>query len=231
MSYWKIAAAQYEPPHTTLAGHVARHLQFIEAAARQHCELLVFPSLSLTGCSDKNRPLPAPPDEALMRPLVHAASTHRMTIIAGLPVEHHCKFVEGVAVFAPWKATPLLFAQGHNTCVSRQQQMISVLSQSVEGMDIDPAFSLFTTSQSINDNELFTSTCQWQRFSHRFAISVLMANARRDSALWDEAGQLIVRAGSGSLLLTGQRTAQGWQGDIIPLREAFLTRKNICCEL
>ncbi|MFH0722253.1 carbon-nitrogen hydrolase family protein, partial [Citrobacter braakii] len=34
----------------------------------------------------------------------------------------------------------------------------------------------------------------------------------------DEQGRLIVRADSGSLLLTGQRTPRGWQGDIIPLR-------------
>ncbi len=31
-------------------------------------------------------------------------------------------------------------------------------------------------------------------------------------------GRLIVRADRGSLLLVGQRSSQGWQGDIIPLR-------------
>lgn len=49
-------------------------------------------------------------------------------------------------------------------------------------------------------------------------IAVLMANARGNSALWDEHGRLIVRADRGSLLLVGQRSSQGWQGDIIPLR-------------
>nr|EES2230060.1 hydrolase [Escherichia coli]EEU0083945.1 hydrolase [Escherichia coli]EFN0568470.1 hydrolase [Escherichia coli]EFO7821992.1 hydrolase [Escherichia coli]EHH5823301.1 hydrolase [Escherichia coli] len=34
----------------------------------------------------------------------------------------------------------------------------------------------------------------------------------------DEHGRLIVRADRGSLLLVGQRSSQGWQGDIIPLR-------------
>ena len=48
-----------------------------------------------------------------------------------------------------------------------------------------------------------------------------MANARGNSALWDEYGRLIVRADRGSLLLVGQRSSQGWQGDIIPLRRLF----------
>lgn len=42
MSYWKIAAAQYEPLHTSVTEHVAHHLQFIHAAAQCQCELLVF---------------------------------------------------------------------------------------------------------------------------------------------------------------------------------------------
>ena len=56
-----------------------------------------------------------------------------------------------------------------------------------------------------------------QRFAHKYAIAVLMANARSGSALWDEKGQLIVRADKGELLLTGSLGRQGWQGDIIPL--------------
>ncbi|MDI8841795.1 hypothetical protein MJI69_31700, partial [Salmonella enterica subsp. enterica serovar Anatum] len=42
-------------------------------------------------------------------------------------------------------------------------------------------------------------------FSHKYALAVLMANACGSSALWDESGQLIVRADCGSLLLTGLR--------------------------
>lgn len=101
MSYWKIAAAQYEPLHTSVTEHVAHHLQFIHAAAQCQCELLVFPSLSLLGCVDENDALPAPPDEALLEPLAHAAATYRMTIIAGLSVEHNNRFVKGIALFSP----------------------------------------------------------------------------------------------------------------------------------
>lgn len=109
MSSWKIAAAQYAPLNASPAEHVAHHLEYIELAARQQCELLVFPSLSLLGCDERNKSLPAPPDEALLQPLTHAADTHHMTIIVGMPVEHNCRFVKGIAIFAPWLASPLMF--------------------------------------------------------------------------------------------------------------------------
>lgn len=218
MSHWKIAAAQYEPLQTSLTEHVAHHLQFIRAAAKCQCELLVFPSLSLFGCMDESDELPAPPDESLLQPLAHAAATYRMTIIVGLPVEHNERFVKGMALFSPWMTAPLMFHQSHGACIARQRNTISVVDSQPEGIDIDPAFSLFTTCQCVSESELLSSTSRLQRFSHQFAIAVLMANARGSSALWDERGRLIVRADSGSLLLTGKRTSQGWQGDIIPLR-------------
>ena len=50
MSFWKVAAAQYEPRKTSLTEQVAHHLEFVRAAARQQCQRLVFPSLSVLGC-------------------------------------------------------------------------------------------------------------------------------------------------------------------------------------
>lgn len=218
MSRWKIAAAQYEPLKTSISEHVAHHLSFIEAAARQKCGLLVFPSLSLLGCSDDHQSLPAPPDPDLLLPLSHAAAIHRMMIIAGLSVEHNNRIVKGIAVFAPWMTTPRMFHQCHGACLGDDLKSISVMDEQPEGIDMEPTFSLFTTGQNVREPELLSSTSRLQRFSHKFAIAVLTANAHGNSALWDESGRLIVRADRGSLLLTGQRTPQGWQGDIIPLR-------------
>jgi len=218
MSLWKIAAAQYEPLKLTFREHVAHHLEFIKAAAQHNCNLLVFPALSLTGYSEAHKPLPAPPDCSLLQPLATAANTHRMTIIAGLPVEHNNHFVRGIAVFSPGITVPRTYPNSLGACLCDDLKTISVLDQKPEGIDMDPDFSLFTTSQSVGEPELLSSSSCLQRFSHRFSIPVLMANARGSSALWDESGQLIVRADRGSLLLTGQRTPQGWQGDIIPLR-------------
>lgn len=46
MSHWNIAAAQYGGLHQTVDDHVTHHLRFIAEAARQRCDLLVFPELS-----------------------------------------------------------------------------------------------------------------------------------------------------------------------------------------
>ena len=61
MSFWKVAAAQYEPRKTSLTEQVAHHLEFVRAAARQQCQLLVFPSLSLLGCDYSRRALTVRP--------------------------------------------------------------------------------------------------------------------------------------------------------------------------
>ncbi len=83
MSFWKVAAAQYEPRKTSLTEQVAHHLEFVRAAARQQCQLLVFPSLSLLGCDYSRRALPAPPDLSLLDPLCYAATTRAN--------DHHCR--------------------------------------------------------------------------------------------------------------------------------------------
>lgn len=60
MSHWNIAAAQYGGQHQSVDDHITHHLRFIAEAARQRCDLLVFPELSLTGSG--NTTLPPPPE-------------------------------------------------------------------------------------------------------------------------------------------------------------------------
>ncbi|EGO8187880.1 carbon-nitrogen hydrolase family protein [Escherichia fergusonii] len=218
MSPWKIAAAQYEPRQISLSENISLHLEFIHAAARHNCELLVFPSLSLLGCDETKGTLPPPPDDLLLQPLAYAAASRRITVIAGLPVEQNDHFVRGIAVFAPWMTKPHYFPQSHGACLSRHLKHINVITRQPDALDLDSTSSLFTTFQNVSERDLIASTSHLQYFSHKYSIAVLMANARGSSALWDEQGQLIVRADRGSLLLTGQRTNEGWQGDIIPLR-------------
>ena len=105
-----------------------------------------------------------------------------------------------------------------STQAKDDDRTITVVDEQPQGMDMDPTCSLFTTGQCLGEPDLLASARRLQFFSHQYSIAVLMANARGNSALWDEYGRLIVRADRGSLLLVGQRSSQGWQGDIIPLR-------------
>lgn len=183
----------------------------------QQCQLLVFPSLSLLGCDYSRRALPAPPDLSLLDPLCYAATTRRMTIIAGLPVEYNDRFIRGIAVFAPWRKTrgSTIRVMVHVWAVVPEPSRWSMNNRKV-WIWIRPVHCL--RQGNVWGTRPTGIYPPLTIFSHQYSIAVLMANARGNSALWDEHGRLIVRADRGSLLLVGQRSSQGWQGDIIPLR-------------
>ncbi len=81
MSFWKVAAAQYEPRKTSLTEQVAHHLEFVRAAAEQQCQLLVFHRFLYWGVIIRDVPfLPHP--ISLLDPLCYAATTAN---------DHHCR--------------------------------------------------------------------------------------------------------------------------------------------
>jgi predicted amidohydrolase len=98
MSHWNIAAAQYGGQHQSVDDHITHHLRFIAEAARQRCDLLVFPELSLTG-SGRRRYLP--PGDAQLEPLLDAAHRYQITVIAGLPVERNGQRQKGSRSLRP----------------------------------------------------------------------------------------------------------------------------------
>ncbi|MRS16144.1 carbon-nitrogen hydrolase family protein [Enterobacteriaceae bacterium RIT691] len=229
MPVWTIAAAQYSARNRSVAENVAHHLQFIEAAARLACNLVVFPEMSLTGPAN-HQPLPPSPDTELLHPLSHAATRYGMTIVAGLPVEMNGENRKGIAIFMPGAPTPLTLQQGQGTCLTPQTNQVSVLAPDAEGNELDPNASLLATGTCTHECQQQQSVQQLQRLAHKYAIAVLKSNYAGGSALWDESGQLIVRADSGDLLLTGRKYEGGWEGDIIPLRESLYVIDESCCD-
>ena len=222
MPVWTIAAAQYEPRNRSVAENITHHLRFIDAAAAASCEVLFFPELSLTG-PVRNASLPLPPDADELRPLCEAASRHKIMVIAGLPVMKNGKPVKGLAIFVPGRQAPVICAQGKGACLTPAQTNINVLPLNADPGELDPTASVMATGYCPDEPLEQQSTATLQRFAHRYAIAVLKSDYASGtllggSALWDEQGQLIVRADRGELLLTGQKHAEGWQGDIIPLR-------------
>ena len=222
MLTWTIAAAQYAPRKGDVAENITHHLRFIDAAAEQACKVLIFPELSLTGPVD-DHPLPAPPCDAELQPLSDAAQRHQMTIIAGLPMDTNGTRIKGIVIFNPHSVHPTKHQQGHGTCLAPESDQISVFELSHEGCGLSSQASLMATVSSMAEPQQQRTTERLQRFAHKYSIAVLKSNYANGtfsggSALWDENGQLIVRADGGELLLTGRKSAQGWQGEIIPLR-------------
>lgn len=218
MSSWKIAAAQYSSPHNNATEHIAHHLRFIHTAAQQQSEVLVFPELSLSGPATASHSLPAPPDDELLQPLAQASLRHKMTVIAGLPVEQDGVWRKGIIAFFPWRNKPFRLCPGHGICLAQHVQNFSICGKEEQGIDMSPEFSLLVTGKRIPEPHWHESTARLQRFSHKYAIAVLLANSCGSSAFWDESGQLIIRADPGTLLITVQYDGLFWQGDIIPLR-------------
>lgn len=222
MLAWSIAAAQYAPRDGSIAENIVHHLRFINAAARLECKVLIFPELSITGLAGENG-LPPPPDNTQLQPLVDAARFHQLTIIAGLTVEEDGLRSKGVALFSPDASQPHICLQGNGTCLTPELHDASVFHLDSDGCDLAPQASLLAAVSSTGETQQRQITQHLQWFARKYAIAVLKSNYSCDtfpggSALWDENGQLIVRADQGELLVTGRKSAQGWQGDIIPLR-------------
>jgi predicted amidohydrolase len=87
MSTLTIAAAQSISIAGDLAANIQRHLCFIEVAAEQGVELLVFPELSLTGYEgEAAAALAIDPHDAVIQPLRDLARTLGITAVVGMPI-------------------------------------------------------------------------------------------------------------------------------------------------
>ena len=81
-----IAAAQAISVANDVARNVQTHLDFVQAAAHQGVQLLVFPELSLTGYELSQLAAHVlDEDGAALAPLRQAAREHSMTLIVGAP--------------------------------------------------------------------------------------------------------------------------------------------------
>ena len=97
-----IAAAQTVPVRGDVAANVERHLQLVRVAAQEQAEVLVFPELSLTGYEmDLAAGLAFSPTDPRLAPLVEAASSHSMTLVAGAPVRLESRLHIAAFIISP----------------------------------------------------------------------------------------------------------------------------------
>lgn len=87
MSTLTIAAAQSTSIAGDLQANIARHQHFIQIAAEQGVQLLVFPELSLTGYEPAlAADLAIAPEAAVLQPLRELAREMAVTAVVGMPI-------------------------------------------------------------------------------------------------------------------------------------------------
>lgn len=133
MSRWTIAAAQYAPRHNCVDEHVKHHLHFIAEAASHGCDLVVFPELSLTGPGGTT--LPPPPDDLQLAPLLHAAQSRFITVIAGITLQQQ----KGLALFTPNLSTIRRYPQGNGAGVNPGNKRLTIVDNQADAPELDDA--------------------------------------------------------------------------------------------
>lgn len=103
-----LAAAQTVPIGGDVQANVDQHLRLISAAAREGAAVVLFPELSLTGYEiDLARELAFAPGDVRFEPLVEAAASNAIIVIAGAPIRCGPRLHIGALIIRPEGAVDL----------------------------------------------------------------------------------------------------------------------------
>jgi predicted amidohydrolase len=98
----KICVAQTRPIKGDLARNIEKHVQFIELAAANGANMIIFPELSLTGYEPSlAQELATGLEDGRFFPLQTLSNTHHMTIGLGMPTRHDIGLCISMILFQP----------------------------------------------------------------------------------------------------------------------------------
>ncbi len=220
MTTLTIAAAQSISVAGDLAANIARHLRFMQVAAEQGVQLLVFPELSLTGYErGLAAELAIAPDARVLQPLRDFAREVGVISVVGMPIrlsddspvligalvlgadgsleiysKQHLHPGEEVA-FAPGTGGSTLKI-GTDTVALAICADFSHASHAAaaarQGADLYAAGVLITESGYAPDTALL------QGYARTHSMAVLMANHGGATGGWESAGRSAIWAADGS---------------------------------
>ena len=224
MSTLTIAAAQATSIAGDLAANIARHMRFIEVAAGQGVQLLVFPELSLTGYEgEAAAALAIDPQDTVLQPLRDVARELGVTTVVGMPVrlENHPGVLIGALVlgadgslgvyskqhlhageelvFAPGLGGPTLDIGSHRVALAVCADF-SYASHAAAAAG--QGAGLYAAGVLISEKGYAADTALLQGYARQHMMAVLMANHAGLTGGWQSAGRSAIWSESGSLIVT-----------------------------
>jgi predicted amidohydrolase len=222
MSTLTIAAAQSISIAGDLAANIQRHLCFIEVAAEQGVELLVFPELSLTGYEgEAAAALAIDPHDAVIQPLRDLARTLGITAVVGMPIRAD-------KPTAVWIGALVLGADGSLGVYSKQHLHTGeerIFAPGIGGATLrigddkvalavcadfnhashaaaaaDQGANLYAAGVLISEKGYEPDSALLQGYARQHSMAVLMANHGGLTGGWQSAGRSAIWSEAGELV-------------------------------
>ena len=223
-----IAAAQSVSIAGDLAANIVWHQRFMQVAAEQGVQLLVFPELSLTGYErGLAAELAIAPDARVLQPLRDLAREVGVTAVVGMPIrlsedspvligalvlgadgslgiysKQHLHPGEEVA-FAPGTGGPALTV-GADTVALAVCADFSHPSHAAAAAQ--QGADLYAAGVLITENGYTPDTALLQGYASHHSMAVLMANHGGATGGWESAGRSAIWASDGSLIAAAPGT-------------------------
>ncbi|ROM69575.1 carbon-nitrogen hydrolase family protein [Pseudomonas brassicacearum] len=224
------AAAQSISIAGDVHANLLRHQRFMQAAAEQNVQLLVFPELSLTGYE---RGLAADlailPQDAVLQPLRDLARELGLTAVVGMPIRLAADapiligaLVLGadgsLGVYSKQHLHPgeeVAFAPGHGGSMLAMGQDHIALAVCADFSHPSHAAAaagqgatLYAAGVLITEGGYVPDTTLLQGYARQHAMTVLMANHGGATGGWESAGRSAVWGPDGSLIATAPGTGE-----------------------
>jgi predicted amidohydrolase len=220
----RIALAQLASLRADIAGNLARHEQFVQRAAVQGAEMIVFPELSLTQYEPTiAADVVMTPDDARLQGLQTLADSHEMTICVGVPLRSEAGVIIGMLMFAPGKVPQVYskrylhedelpyFAPGHGGALIESPHgdiafaICYEISVPQHAQDAHAAgANMYIASVAKTPAGVVMAHERLSEIARTYGMTVLMANcvgecegkpAGGKSAIWDARGERVVCLG------------------------------------
>ncbi|QBZ89175.1 carbon-nitrogen hydrolase family protein [Pseudomonas viciae] len=222
------AAAQSISVAGDIRANLVRHQCFMQAAAEQHVQLLVFPELSLTGYE---RGLAAElailPEDGVLQPLRDLARELGLSAVVGMPIRLSADapvligaLVLGadgsLGVYSKQHLHPgeeVAFAPGHGgsmLAMGPEHVALAVCADfshaSHAAAAVERGATLYAAGVLITEGGYMTDTTMLQGYARQHGMTVLMANHGGATGGWESAGRSAIWGPDGSLIAAAPGT-------------------------